>query len=270
MAKILKNTTLSDIELIELGITIPASGQFTVEVTDYLFLGSEETLSEITSLINSGDIVVNDGTSDLSANDGIAYISYPDDAANIRFNNLSNGFISDNTQDAIEEVQDNINNKSIVTLDWNKSGKLSAKDYLYIGRVESNKCGNLAPFDGFITRCIINNDNILGSKVIEILKRSPAQTGSLTTLGVVTIPNGDNIIVEDLSLAISKNEEILLRASGSSSDFKNPVVFITIETNLNGQVGGSFLQTEDEGSLIEATTTKYNFTGSGIAATSDG
>jgi phosphopantetheine adenylyltransferase len=270
MSKILKNTTGSDIDVVNLGITIPALGQTNLDTREYLLLSSDDVVTELTSLINAGDIVVNDGTTDLPASKGIAYIQYPDNAVNIRFNNSSNGFTSDDVQEAIEEVQDNVENKSIVTLNWNKSGKLSAKDYLYIGKVESNKTGNLVPYDGFITRCLINNDNDSGNKTIEILKRFPAQTGSLTSLGTVTVPNGDSIIVDDISLAVQKNEEILLRASSSSADFKNVIVSITIETNLNGQVGGSFLQTEDEGSLIESTTTKYNFTGSGIVATSDG
>jgi len=270
MSKILKNTTSSDIELFNLGITIPASNQVTLDTSEYLLLASEDVVVELTTLINSGDIVVNDGVNDLAASEGIVYIEFPDNALGVRFDNSSNGFTSGETQSAIEEVQDNLDNKSIITLTWEKSGKLKANDYLYIGKLESNKSGYIVPFNGFISRCLINNDNTSGSKIIEILKRSPAQTGSITSLGTVTVPNGDSIIVSNLSISIQKDEEILLRASSTSVDFKDITVYITLETNLNGQVGGSFLQTEDEGSLIEPTTTKYNFSGSGIAATSDG
>lgn len=107
MSKILKNTTTSDIELDNLGLTIPASGQTTVAVQDYLLLGSEDSITELTTLINSGDIVVNDGSSDLSASDGINYISYPDNASNILFDNsiaqLPNS--PQNVQTAIENAK---------------------------------------------------------------------------------------------------------------------------------------------------------------------
>lgn len=103
--KILKNTTLSDIELLELGVTVPASGQYEVGTSDYLILAQSNSISELTSLINSGDIIVNDGTDDLSIEDALEYIKYPDFAKAIRFDNSSNNFTSDDTQDAIEEAK---------------------------------------------------------------------------------------------------------------------------------------------------------------------
>lgn len=78
MPKILKNTTLSDIELKRIGVTIPSSGQETIKVEEYGDLASVESIAEITPLINSGDIVVNDGTTDLDAETGIRFIEYAD------------------------------------------------------------------------------------------------------------------------------------------------------------------------------------------------
>lgn len=98
MAKILKNTTGSDIEL-EIGITIPASSNVTVEILDYIELAES---SDINTFITSGDIVVNDGVNDLSVTDGINYVNYPDQAENIRVNSLS--LVSTNVKDALEEL----------------------------------------------------------------------------------------------------------------------------------------------------------------------
>jgi len=71
MSKILKNTTASPVDITDVGVTIPASGQITVEaVDDLLFKGS----SDVVTLIGNGTVVVNDGTSDLSITDGIDLI----------------------------------------------------------------------------------------------------------------------------------------------------------------------------------------------------
>jgi len=75
MVKILKNTTLSDISLEILGITIPASGQFELNTEDYIEAANEESISELTTLINSGDIVINDGFVDLKPQEGIEQVS---------------------------------------------------------------------------------------------------------------------------------------------------------------------------------------------------
>jgi len=104
--KILKNTTLVDIELRQIGQTIPAESQSTINIEDYIILASNDSVAEIDPLIVSGDIIINDGTNDLNVIIGKAYIRYPDDAENILFDNASNGFISKTVQTAIEETMD--------------------------------------------------------------------------------------------------------------------------------------------------------------------
>jgi len=101
--KILKNTTLSDIELLEVGLTIPASGQVEVNTESFLDLAADQSVSELTPLINSGDIVVNTGSIDLSAADGIEFIKYPDQAASISFDKAGTNFLSDTVEGAIKE-----------------------------------------------------------------------------------------------------------------------------------------------------------------------
>lgn len=67
---ILKNTTISDITF--LGETIPASGQSDFSHVSAIIMREDAVL--ITA-INAGDIVVNDGTDDLTTVNGILYIS---------------------------------------------------------------------------------------------------------------------------------------------------------------------------------------------------
>lgn len=74
MTKILKNTTTNAIELLELGITIAPNNQAVINPSDYDILASADSILEIVPLLNSGDIVVNDGIADLNAPDGLNLI----------------------------------------------------------------------------------------------------------------------------------------------------------------------------------------------------
>lgn len=70
MAKILKNQTSSAINL-DIGLTVPASGQLTLNPTDFDDAADSNDLVEF---IGSGDIVVNDGSFDLDKADAIRLI----------------------------------------------------------------------------------------------------------------------------------------------------------------------------------------------------
>lgn len=105
MSKIIKNTTSSDIEIDVLGLTIPANDQITLSPDTYL--DAEDSITEISTLITSGDLVVNDGLNDLTAEEGIDYLRVGTFGKGIRFlseDEVSNGFESKNVQDAIEET----------------------------------------------------------------------------------------------------------------------------------------------------------------------
>lgn len=105
MAKILKNTTVSPIDLYYLGITIPASSSFTLDQSDYIRLSSDDSVAELTPLITNGDVVVNDGIDDITPiADAVLYIKYPYFAGTIRFDNSTNGFTAKQVQKAIEEL----------------------------------------------------------------------------------------------------------------------------------------------------------------------
>lgn len=104
--KILKNTTISDISLDSVGIIIPASSQYNIDKTQYSLFSTDSLISEISSYISSGDIVVNNGTDDLNSINGLNYMRTSDHAKNILFDdNVSlNTMIGVNVQDAINEL----------------------------------------------------------------------------------------------------------------------------------------------------------------------
>ncbi len=71
MIKILKNTTGSPITLADVGITIPALSQYTIDPVEYgLFARSTDTIGQL----SSADIVMNNGTVDLVPLEGIAWL----------------------------------------------------------------------------------------------------------------------------------------------------------------------------------------------------
>lgn len=75
MTVIIKNTTGSDIFVNNTGDNIPASGQQTVSPRYYLSY-SAASIDDTSFIadINSGDLVVNDGVTDLSSADGLRYL----------------------------------------------------------------------------------------------------------------------------------------------------------------------------------------------------
>jgi len=60
--------------LIQPGITLPASGSYSIEELEYPLWTTDDVISEITPFINSGDIVVNDSFRDLTAAEAIRYL----------------------------------------------------------------------------------------------------------------------------------------------------------------------------------------------------
>ena len=78
MSKILKNTTVSDIELDALGYTIPASGQVNFDATEFQLLASDDVIAEMTPFLTSGDLVVNDGVQDLTLAEGLRFLVWPE------------------------------------------------------------------------------------------------------------------------------------------------------------------------------------------------
>jgi hypothetical protein len=100
--KILKNNTAANILINDTGISIPALGSYTIQITEYLLWAAS---ADVISKINSGNITVNDGVSNLNTTEGLSYIAYPDHALGGRFNNEANGFVATNIQAAIEEAK---------------------------------------------------------------------------------------------------------------------------------------------------------------------
>jgi len=107
MAKIIKNPTEFAIPIKNMGITIPANGQYYIEPAEYRLWVELAVVSEVTPILNAASLVVNDGIEDLNVVDGKNFLLYPDFAKSQRFEHTTfvgdKQFTKKTTQGAIEE-----------------------------------------------------------------------------------------------------------------------------------------------------------------------
>jgi hypothetical protein len=131
MSKILKNLTASPVALVDVGVTVPASGTYTISEKNYCdWAASADTLTAIAA----AQLILNDGLRDLSMADSLRFILYPDVALNIRFLNSpdrANSFTARNVQEAIEEAKSNAgSDRSRFTINTGFDGTASVGRYL--------------------------------------------------------------------------------------------------------------------------------------------
>lgn len=195
----------------------------------------------------------------------------------IPFDAGSTDLVSDRTGPAIRELREIIDtavaNSASPGFTWGKGGSAGSGEYLDNDGVESNKAGRLVPFDGFVTEFFVNNEKTSGSKILELRRRRPCQTGSFQTIATITVPGGQacgTFNTDDFgTVEVLKGDELSVRVSNSSQDFENPIVGIVIKTSnsSSGGGGGSLLEVQDDGVTIDASVGILNFTGPGVTAT---
>lgn len=80
LKKILKNLTSPpvDIEISETGVTISTTEDYVIDPVNYLYWAKPETIAELEPYVNSGDIIINNGISDLNPSEGLRFLEYAD------------------------------------------------------------------------------------------------------------------------------------------------------------------------------------------------
>lgn len=112
ITKIIRNTSGSDKQVLRRSL---ADGE-SYEIPYHLWLELADSDSIATD-VTSGDLVVNDGTSDLSVTEGLELIQrfHFDYAGKVAFDNSTNGFNSTEVQSAIEEARTGFEGKGFQT-----------------------------------------------------------------------------------------------------------------------------------------------------------
>jgi hypothetical protein len=100
--KVIKNNTGSAVLVSDVGITVPASGQYTIPPQEYLVWAASD---DVFTLINASTLTVNDGAADLPTFLGTAFLK-DNVAKSLGFDNTINGFPAGATdvQKAIESI----------------------------------------------------------------------------------------------------------------------------------------------------------------------
>jgi hypothetical protein len=244
MAKILKNTTISDIVLKQLGREIPASSSLTLNVDEYLLLGTDDSVTELTTYINSGDIVINNGSDDLSVVDGLAFIQYPDHAKNSTFDNSTNGFTAMNTQAAIEESRNNEGNNSgrTFTQIFFNNGNTANKWLFHIPTNEATDTLPFhTPFDIDIYGIGFSNKTTNISCDIEIYLNGTTNPDKIYTVNVINSKFYHDTSLNALfTMSIGDNLSIFIKKVGGSTPASVEVdLYCRINSNTVGEQGSN-------------------------------
>lgn len=217
MSKILKNTTGTDIELDIVGLFIPASGQITVSTETYLDLASEDSVTELTSLINAGDIIVNDSINDLSASDGIEYIKFPNFAETVRVE--SSSFTSKDVKSALEELAGQPAEEYCIFPIWaeENAGLGNNQREWSFGNGATGDIGIVLPFDAQIIAVSYNADNAGTNTEVAVVINTSSQ---VATTGPQSGEDGFNTLVTPVSISAGDRLGFQTITAGGASDVR--------------------------------------------------
>ena len=169
-SKILKNTTALPIFVLDTGTMLPALSSYTISPRNYDLWSAS---SDVDTYISSGAVVVSTGTRDLVAALGLAHI-HDRLAETEKFDNTSNGFVSTNTQSAIEEVRYLAEGRPRMGLTLTANGIVGANDYITYNELLANK-RILFPVRLKLLELAWNNSNTsLGAFVFKVFKNGTA------------------------------------------------------------------------------------------------
>ncbi len=209
MAKIIQNTTGSDIFIDFLGLNLPASGSLTIDARDYTLLASSDALSEVQALINSGDVTINNGTSTLSTEDALDFIRYPDRADSIFFDDSASTSVEgDDVQEALESIDELVSPLVVpITLAYN--GSLSNNEFIgYTNLIPGDDTPIISPITGLFTGFTWSNRNSNADFALEFRKNTTGgaafftwsvdntQTASVDLVTPEAFTAGDEIYVK--------------------------------------------------------------------------
>lgn len=183
MSKILKNNTDSLVDISDTGVTVPASGQYLVQSTEYLHFA---TSSDIVSLVGDETLTVNDGSNDLNISDGIDLIKdiFPT-AINIRgaTDNANIGNINDAMK--VYAVNDSNNGGTEITF------PSSAKDAF--GRLRVSEQVTLLEYSSGIN---LGFSRYMAKKEVGNATITLASSNNPSTALNVTTASGDKAIIQ--------------------------------------------------------------------------
>lgn len=218
--KRLKSGTGSAIELDQTGHTVPATGFYTIEPGRYFVYANIMDETGGTTLhqkILDGDIVVNDGQRDLSADRGIDYLKHPDRAWNIRFESdpdRTNGFISKNAQEAIEEAQGQAFGNDLDTLQFGRNGNIGNNTWLLnLNNIPSNNSPTVLAYSSLFRQISFSNSNNAANFTINLYKAPETNPNSRTLFYSETVSGRAGHTGIDQNISLAEGQAISVRVT---------------------------------------------------------
>lgn len=143
-------------------------------------------------------------------------------AESIPFDNDSNGFSSDNVQDAIEEI----GASASPGFSFGRSGKVSTNSWLRRpGNVPSNRAGVTIPIDNPEIISVACSNRNVDNYTISVYEHDGNQT-NLTLLGSVSVVNATGGIFP-VSFSATKGKQLAVRiTAGSARDIGVDLVLV--------------------------------------------
>jgi len=226
--KIVRNTTVADIVLDEVGVLIPANnGTLTIYPQNYGTWADAVEDPINTTLrghFTTGDLEAFDGITYLTGDRALDYLKHPDWAFNQRFLSepeRSNGFISKNNQEAIEEARQSAFTNDLDKLQFGRQGQTSNNTYLLtINNLVAYDSPDTLKYDiifrGF--SCSVSNtlDDPFTLKLWKINGDHSIRTEIYSE--VFSIPNGNftgqsGYTLSDLSVPVNKGEGVYIQVT---------------------------------------------------------
>lgn len=148
----------------------------------------------------------------------------------IPFDNSTNGFVSDNVQEAIEELGSGVAVSASPGFTWGKSGSIS-NAWLLNDTVPSNVAGRIVPItSGYIAEIFVSAETV-STCTLTIYKRT--DPGPVYTAITSVSLTAERIKVAASTASVARGDELAIKVTSGS--IKNPVVGLVIK----GEVSSS-------------------------------
>ena len=148
------------------------------------------------------------------------------DARQVPFDNTTNGFVANEVQSAIEEINDQLNNQASPGFTWGDSGNIN-NSYLLNDNVFSNKAGRIIPVDGSIVTISIAAENTSTATIWIRRRTDPGPV--FTTIATLAYGGARKATASIVSPpAVTTGDELVAYVDGQA---KNPVVSVVIQGN---------------------------------------
>lgn len=158
-------------------------------------------------------------------------------ADSVPFDNSTNGFTSEDTQEAIEEVNTSLQNSASVSCQFTENGQAGENDYLKVGDTAGDDVGFLVPFDGTVAFFNASNDDDNNDKVLELVRRRPANDATNTVIATLTIPDTQFAANSTPNVAVLEGDELLVRVQNNSESLEDAICTVVVVKDTGGGGG---------------------------------